>query len=100
MGFFKLNFQLQTIEEENTGSLQLSCSCVIVLKNVNTIMHQTGIFSQCQGSIKSVSLGIEATLQGVSRVDPGYLQTEEGSSSQAGLESTTRMLCKSLDLRK
>lgn len=63
-------------------------------------MHQAGIFSQCQGSIKSVSLGIEATLQGVSRVDPGYLQTEEGRSSQAGLESTTRMLCKSLDLRK
>lgn len=56
--FFKLNFQLQTIEEENTG--RLSCSCVIVLKKVSAIMHQAGIFSQCQGSINSVSLGIEA----------------------------------------
>ena len=63
-------------------------------------MHQAGIFSQCQGSINSVSLGIKATLRGMSRVDPGYLQTKEGSSSQAGIESTTRMLCKSLDLRK
>lgn len=33
-------------------------------------------------------------------MDPGYWQTKEGSSSKAGNESTTRMLCKSLDLRK
>ena len=33
-------------------------------------------------------------------MDPGYLQTKEGSSSLAGIESTARMLCKSLDLRK
>lgn len=33
-------------------------------------------------------------------MDPGYLQTKEGSSSQAVTESTTRMLCKNLDLRK
>lgn len=63
-------------------------------------MHQAGIFSQCQGSINSVSLGIEATLQQMSRVDPGYLQIKEGSCSQAGIESTTGMLCKSLDLKK
>lgn len=63
-------------------------------------MHQAGIFSQCRGSINSVSLGIKATLRGMSLVDPGYSQTKGGSSSQAGIESTTTMLCTSLGLKK
>lgn len=63
-------------------------------------MHQARIFSQCQGSINNVSLGIGATLQGMSHVDPGNLQTKEESSSQAGIESKTRMLCRRLDVRK
>lgn len=63
-------------------------------------MHQARIFSWCQGSIYSVSLGIEAALQGMSRLDPGLLQTREGSSSQAGIENKTRMFCRRLDLRK
>lgn len=67
---------------------------------MSAITHQAGIFSQCQGNINRVSLGIEATLRGMSHVDPGYLQTKEGSSSQAVTESTTRMLCKNLDLGK
>lgn len=64
------------------------------------LAHQARIFSQCQGSINSVSLGIEATLQGMSHVDPGHLETKEGSSSQAGTESRTRLFCRRLDLRK
>lgn len=63
--------------------------------------HAPGrIFSQCQGSIYSVSFGIEAALQGMSHLDPGLLQAREGSSSQAGIENKTRMLCRRLDLRK
>lgn len=79
---------------------RLSCSCITVLKKVSAFMHQVRIFSQCQGSISSVSLGVEAILQGMSHVDPGHFQTKEGSSSEAGLEGKTRLLCRRLDLRK
>lgn len=59
-----------------------------------------GVFSQCQGSINSVSLGIEASSRECHIRILATHRRKMAVPVRQAKESTTRMLCKSQDLRK
>lgn len=71
----------------------------MAVKTVSATVHQAGALSQCRGSGSSVSLGIGTSFHGKSCADP-QADKKRQVSTWAGMEGTTRMLCRSRDLRK
>lgn len=75
--FCKLNFQLQTIEEENTHSFQaelLKCYCSERDEHYYTSGRN---LQPSQGSFNSVSLGIKIIFQRMSHLNSDYLEKRE-----------------------